>query len=84
MAFLYTMAHYKIIHQREKCIGCNYCVEVAPDLFEIDTNDGKANLLHAVNKKGFFVLDIPVFQKENGTIAANHCPVNIIQVREIK
>jgi hypothetical protein len=40
--------------------------------------------LHAVNKKGFFVLDIPVFQKENGTIAASHCPVNIIQVREIK
>ena len=40
--------------QRKKCIGCNYCVELAPAQFQMSKKDGKTVLLHAIEKKGFF------------------------------
>lgn len=39
--------------QRAKCIGCNYCVELAPGQFQMSKKDGKAVLLHAKEKKDF-------------------------------
>lgn len=42
--------------QRNKCIGCNYCVEMAPNQFQMSKKDGKSVLLHANEKKGFFTL----------------------------
>ena len=42
--------------QRNKCIGCNYCVELAPNQFQMSKKDGKSVLLHSQNKKGFFTL----------------------------
>ncbi len=42
--------------QRDKCIGCNYCVEVAPEQFQMSKKDGKSVLLRSTEKKGFFTL----------------------------
>jgi len=42
--------------QREKCIGCNYCVEAAPEQFQMSKKDGKSVLLRSTDKKGFFTL----------------------------
>ena len=42
--------------QREKCIGCNYCVEMAPEQFQMSKKDGKSVLLRSTEKKGFFTL----------------------------
>ena len=39
--------------QRNKCIGCNYCVELAPKQFQMSKKDGKSVLLHSIDKKGF-------------------------------
>ena len=75
------MARYKIIHQREKCIGCAYCEEVAPDLFQMKYSDGKAILLHAGEKKGFYALNISEAQADSARLASSVCPVKIIQVR---
>ena len=68
--------------QRKKCIGCNYCVELAPDHFQMSKKDGKTVLLHAKDKKGFFTV------KSNNHLiledcekAAKACPVNIISVK---
>jgi ferredoxin len=70
--------------QRGKCIGCNYCAELAPQKFVMSRKDGKSVLLHSVEKKGFFTLKEPdhsvVEEMEN---AANACPVRIISVKEI-
>ena len=44
--------------QRKKCIGCNYCVELAPMHFQMARNDGKSVLLHATEKKGFHTLNL--------------------------
>ena len=44
--------------QRNKCIGCNYCVELAPQQFQMSKKDGKCVLLKATDTKGFFTLKI--------------------------
>ncbi|MDW5289053.1 ferredoxin [Formosa sp. PL04] len=68
--------------QRNKCIGCNYCVEMAPLQFQMSKKDGKTVLLHGQEKKGFFTLksnDYSILEAcEN---ASKACPVNIINVK---
>ena len=69
--------------QRKKCIGCNYCVELAPKQFQMSKKDGKSVLLHSKDKKGFFTIKSPdesIF--ENALKAKEACPVNIISVKE--
>ena len=70
--------------QRNKCIGCNYCVELAPEQFQMSKKDGKSVLLHAKEKKGFFTVKSSnelIFEPCQN--AAKACPVNIISVKSI-
>ncbi len=70
--------------QRDKCIGCNYCVEMAPAQFQMSKKDGKTVLLHAVNKRGFHTLKSADEQiLETNENAAKACPVNIITVKSM-
>lgn len=69
--------------QRNKCIGCNYCVEVAPAQFQMSKKDGKSVLLHSEEKKGFFTVKSPddtIF--EASVEAKKACPVKIIEVKQ--
>ena len=70
--------------QRQKCIGCNYCVELAPEQFQMSKKDGKSVLLHSKEKKGFFTLksnnEIILEPCEN---ASKACPVKIISVKHV-
>ena len=73
-----------ITHQRDKCIGCNYCVELAYAQWRMSKKDGKSVLLHATNKKGFHTVksnDEMIF--EDCDKAAKACPVKIISVKNI-
>ena len=69
--------------QRKKCIGCNYCVELAPRQFRMSKKDGKAVLLKSQDKRGFFI-----FKSNNHSIyesvkkASEDCPVKLIDLRE--
>ena len=68
--------------QRKKCIGCNYCVELAPGQFQMSKKDGKSVLLHSEDKKGFHTIKSPdesIF--ENVEKAKDACPVKIISVK---
>ncbi|WP_299523440.1 ferredoxin [Winogradskyella sp.] len=68
--------------QRNKCIGCNYCVEIAPEQFQMSKKDGKSVLLRASEKKGFHTLkskDYLIYEQSNQ--AAKVCPVKIISVK---
>ncbi len=68
--------------QRNKCIGCNYCVEFAPKQFQMSKKDGKSVLLHSIEKKGFYTVKSPEHTiVENVTKAKEACPVNIISVK---
>jgi ferredoxin len=69
--------------QREKCIGCNYCVEMAPHAFQMSKKDGKSVLLKSKNNKGFHTLKSPDHTlAEPCDQAAKACPVHIITVKE--
>lgn len=70
--------------QRDKCIGCNYCVEMAPNLFQMSKKDGKTVLLKAIDSKGFHTLKTPDHTiAENGELAVRACPVKIISIKEV-
>lgn len=70
-----------ITHQRKKCIGCNYCVELAFDHWRMSKKDGKATLLNSVDKKGFHTVHVDNSEYDDNVRAANACPVNIIKVK---
>lgn len=66
--------------QRDKCIGCNYCAEIAPEHFRMSKKDGKSNLLHSVNKKGFYTIKLPIaVDADTIDSASKACPVKIIK-----
>jgi ferredoxin len=68
--------------QRQKCIGCNYCVELAPEQFQMSKKDGKSVLLHSQDKKGFYTIKSNNdFILESCQDAAKACPVKIITVK---
>ena len=69
--------------QRKKCIGCNYCVELAPQQFQMSKKDGKSVLLHSIEKKGFFTIKSPDESIFEANIKAKEaCPVKIIDVKQ--
>lgn len=69
--------------QRDKCIGCNYCVEMAPAWFQMSKKDGKSVLLKSINTKGFHTLKSPDHSiVEACELAEKACPVHIISVKE--
>lgn len=69
--------------QREKCIGCNACVEAAPYRWSISTKDGKCNLVGAINKKRFYHVKVHEDELHDNMRAADNCPVNIIHITKL-
>jgi len=70
--------------QREKCIGCNYCVELSPEHFRMSKKDGKSVLLNSIEKRGFHTSKLPDdFAFETTDKAARACPVRIISVKMV-
>ncbi|XCI75013.1 MAG: ferredoxin [Flavobacteriales bacterium] len=70
--------------QRDKCIGCNYCAELAPGHFRMSRKDGKSVLLHSIEKKGFFTLKTPDDRAYTQCEQASRvCPVKIISVKKL-
>ncbi len=68
--------------QRNKCIGCNYCVEFAPEHFRMSKKDGKSVLLHSKAKRGFHTLNLADnSQFDACDQAAKACPVKIISTK---
>jgi len=87
---------YKIIYEREGCIGAAACVAVASDFFKLD-DDGKATLLTGEEKKdgtyeqkrdvtevepGIFVCYVDEDELERVKAAAESCPVLVIHVED--
>ncbi len=71
----------QIIHYRDKCIGCNACVEAAPERWAISKKDGKAILLKANEKKGIYTITTHVMEYEANLEASKNCPVHIIHLK---
>jgi ferredoxin len=67
--------------QRDKCIGCNYCEELCPQMFKMSKKDGKSVLLKSTDKKGFHTIRTTPEFHEPADNAAKACPVKIISVK---
>lgn len=70
----------KIIHQRNKCIGCDACVQEFPECWEIDETDGKALLKGSLLKKELYILEVPGLHYWEHLQASESCPVSIISI----
>lgn len=64
----------KIILDREKCVGCGSCVAVAPELFKLNEQDFKSELI----KEG--ELSDDELQKAKESVSV--CPAGAIEVSE--
>lgn len=73
----------QIIQKRDKCIGCNACVEAAPYRWRVSRKDGKCTLIGAREKKGFFIVNTHDMEWEDNQLAVQNCPVRIIQVKKL-
>ncbi len=71
-----------ITQQREKCIGCNYCVEAAPDRWRMSKRDGRSTLVDAKNSRGFWTVKVNDDEQEANEKAAKLCPVKIIRIKK--
>lgn len=61
----------KVSVDAEKCIGCQLCIQVAPELFEMDEDK-------AIVKSQ----EVPEGQEDNCRQASQQCPVEAIPVEE--
>lgn len=71
---------HKIIHYRNKCIGCGICQEQQPERWRMNKKDGKATLLKAAGKKDVFILPISNTQVRHAQEVAQACPVRVIKI----
>ena len=74
------MTQHKIIHYRNKCIGCGICHQMQPEYWRMSRKDGKATLVNAVGKKDTFILPLPLFNLQASLDTAAACPVRIIKI----
>lgn len=70
----------RVIHFRARCIGCFACVEASPDRWRMNRADGRSVLIGGIAKRDHFVAAIGDDEHEANQIAAENCPVGIIQV----
>jgi ferredoxin len=71
-----------ILYIRQKCIGCNACVEADPSTWRISTRDGRSTLIGASEKKGQFHLRIRSDELPDQERAARNCPVKAIIIQK--
>ncbi len=74
----------RILFYRGKCIGCNACVEVAPERWRVSKRDGRCTLIEGKEKKGIYKALVGLEEYEQNLQAAQNCPVKIIQVEIVK
>ncbi len=67
------MAEYKIIFNKDACIGCSACVSACPDNWEMDGDKAKPK-----------VIEIDESQLSCNKEAEDVCPVGAIKLEEIK
>lgn len=70
----------RVVQQRNKCIGCNACVEASHNRWRLSRKDGRSVLIGGVRKGEFYSVLIGDDEYEKNVRAAKHCPVRIIKI----
>ncbi len=78
------MAKYRVIFDRETCIGALTCFEIRPELWK-KTEDGKVDLVGARKRDdGKFELIIDESQLPAHKESEHSCPVFAIKIEKIE
>ena len=70
----------RITHYRYKCIGCAYCVEVAPGRWQMNENDGKSDLIDSSERNEVQTVIVDETELEENLEAEQLCPAKCIRV----
>ncbi|TAL57375.1 MAG: ferredoxin [Bacteroidetes bacterium] len=73
----------RIYHYRQKCIGCNACVEAKKDRWRMSRKDGKSTLVGGKNTKGIYRTEIENDEYKSIMEAEKNCPVKIIKIEKL-
>lgn len=77
------MPEYKVSIDRDECISCMSCVALCPDVFEMNDEDGKSQIVEKYRVgDNLGEGKIPEDLKSCAEEAADSCPVTIITVEE--
>ncbi|MCB0689652.1 MAG: ferredoxin [Saprospiraceae bacterium] len=74
----------RIVFLRHRCIGCNACVEAAPDRWRVSRKDGRCNLVGGTEKQGIYRALVAVDEFDRNEEARQNCPVRAIQVETVR
>lgn len=70
-----------VCHKRDDCIGCGSCSLLAPERFQMNEQDGKADLKDGEWKsEEFVVAKVDKEEYTNIKKAVDACPVNVIRL----
>ena len=68
-----------ITYFRNKCIGCNACVEANPERWRVSKKDGKCNLIGSKEKRGIYIAQAGNEELHTLEAASKNCPAKIIK-----
>ncbi len=74
----------QITQQRNKCIGCNACVEASCSRWRMSRKDGKSILIGSKKKKNMYSVIVGNDEHVENIKAAQNCPVKIIQIKQLE
>ncbi len=70
---------FKLVVERDKCTSCGSCVDLCPELFELD----ESGISHIIGSERFEKMDELEMEEEKcGVDAAESCPVMCIHLYE--
>jgi len=71
---------YKLIIDRNKCMGCGTCVSLMPEIFDMDDNDGLVRVRNSKPQKQYDVLEIDENQLEEFQKVVDLCPTGVFKI----
>lgn len=77
------MKKIRLSLNRKGCTGCSFCVEHAPDRWEM-AEDGRSNLIGGKEHHGTFSITLDGFEYEENHIAQMGCEGRVIKIEELK
>jgi ferredoxin len=79
------MKKFKVVYDKEGCIGAGPCAAIHPDIWSFDYDDNKANLTNAKQREdGKWELEISQEEYEKHFDSAQSCPVNVIHLTDLE
>ena len=78
---------YKVVYERNNCIGVLTCSSFYPERWGINAQDAKADLIGGVEDQqqaGVWTLEFTEEELEKFKASAEVCPVNVIHIYDIE